>query len=39
MVKNVLEVKSLLMYKDMSSLKVQITEDRNGAAVEEVEMV
>jgi len=39
MVKKVLEVISLSTYKDISSLKVQITEDRDGAAVEEVEVV
>ena len=39
MVKEILEVISLSTYKDMPSLKVQITKDRDGAAVEEVEVV
>jgi len=39
MAKEILEVISLPTYKNMSSLKVQVTEDRDGAAIEEVKMV
>ncbi len=37
--KDVFKVISLSMYKDTSSLKVQIPEGRNHAAIEEVKMV
>ena len=39
MAKNVFKVIRLLTYKDISSFKVQISEDRNCVAIEEVKMV